>query len=158
MRTSDNYGLRISGLVLAITSTLVYACSARAGLNSHLTVEVNGFQNQKGQVCLKLFSTSKGFPMGNEGVAKQQCSKISENLMTFTFKDLKSGSYAVAVHHDRNGDSKLNRNPLGIPTEGFGFSRNPIVRQSAPGFGDCVFLVAGPNTRIQIQLRHFIGN
>jgi uncharacterized protein (DUF2141 family) len=155
---SNNAGVRVAGVLLALVSVIAGVSSARANLKSSLTIEVNGFQNQKGQICLKLFASSKGFPNGNEGGIKRQCSKISENPMSFTFNNLTSGSYAVAVYHDRNGDGKLNRNSLGMPTEGFGLSRNPIVRQRAPGFGDCVFLVAGPNTSIQIQLRYSAGS
>ncbi|GAA6620321.1 hypothetical protein NUACC26_061370 [Scytonema sp. NUACC26] len=76
--------------------------------------------------------------------------------LTVTFKNLQPGSYAVAVLHDTNSDKKANRNGLGIPLEGFGFSENPVIRTGPPKFNDAV-LVAGSTTNIQIQLNYLLG-
>jgi uncharacterized protein (DUF2141 family) len=57
--------------------------------------------------------------------------------------------------HDSNEDFKLNRNSLGMPTEGFGFCKNPEVQNSAPKFSDAAIVLAGPNTSIQIHLKYF---
>nr|WP_245817423.1 DUF2141 domain-containing protein [Hydrococcus rivularis] len=72
-----------------------------------------------------------------------------------TFENLQPGSYAVAVLHDANNDGEANRNALGIPVEGFGFSRNPVIRTGPPKFNDAVVLVLGSSTKIQIQLNYF---
>ena len=73
------------------------------------------------------------------------------------FQNLRPGSYAVVVLHDSNSDNKINRNLFGIPKEGFGFSRNPTIRFSAPKFSESAFVVAGPSTKIQIQLKYLLG-
>lgn len=70
---------------------------------------------------------------------------------------LRAGSYAIAVIHDANNDGTLNRNLLGIPTEGFKFSRNPTILMGSPRFVDSAFLVAGSITNIQIQLQYLLG-
>jgi uncharacterized protein (DUF2141 family) len=70
------------------------------------------------------------------------------------FSGLKAGTYAVAVLHDENGDDQANRNLIGIPTEGFGFSRNPALRMGPPQFSDAAFLIAGPKTAIEIKMRY----
>lgn len=77
--------------------------------------------------------------------------------MKETFDNLKAGSYAVAVLHDKKGDRQLKRNFLGIPTDGFGFSGNPAIVTGPPKFGDSAFVVAGPSTNIQIQLIYLLG-
>ncbi len=132
--------------------------SADASFKSNLTVEISGIQNQRGQVCIRLFPSSQGFPDGSTGKATRQCSKISDNSISFTFKNLTSGSYAVASFHDQNGDGKLNRNSAGMPTEGYGFSNNPTSSRSGPPkYGETVFLVVGPNTTIKIRMRYPSG-
>jgi len=149
---------RLSGLLIAAVAGLTFACSARADLKGNLSVEVDGLQSQKGQLCIKLFSGSRGFPDSNENATKRQCLKITEIPTTVNFNNLSSGSYAVAVFHDLNGDGKLNRNSLGMPIEGYGFSNNPAPSRSGPpSFGNCVFLLAGPNTRINIRMRYTTG-
>jgi uncharacterized protein (DUF2141 family) len=145
-------------LVFAILGNLVLLPQANASLNGNLSVRIDGFNNQKGQVCLSLFSSSKGFPDNGKRAIKAQCIKIKEIPQIVTFPNLKAGNYAVAVIHDANGDNTLNRNSLGIPTEGFGFSQNPIIRTGAPKFGDAAVLVAGSSTDIKIQLQYFLGS
>ncbi len=130
---------------------------ADANSNGRLTVEIAGLKNQRGQVCLKLYNGSRGFPNGNQNVVQQRCVKLNSNPLAVTFGNVKAGSYAVAVIHDANSDNQANRNGLGIPTEGFGFSRNPVIRTGAPKFGEAAVLVAGPNTNIQIQMRYLFG-
>lgn len=66
------------------------------------------------------------------------------------------GRYAVAVIHDANEDGKLNSGFLGIPKEGFGFSRNPKIRTSAPDFEDTAILLADQSTSIQILLKYLL--
>lgn len=135
-------------------STVLFACNAEAQYKGDLTAQVEGLKNQKGGLCYKLFSGSQGFPNSDEKAIKKDCIKITEEPMKLVFKNLTAGSYAVAVFHDTNGDRKLNRNGAGMPLEGYGFSNNPAVKTGPPKFGQAVFLVAGPNTGIRIQMKY----
>ena len=84
------------------------------------------------------------------------CLEMAEEApLVARFENLNPGSYAVSVFHDANGDNEFNRNFVGMPAEGFGFSRNPEARTGPPEFGDAVFLVAGAETRIEVQLSYF---
>lgn len=138
----------------AALSSLVFADSATADLKGNLIVKVNRLNNQKGEVCFKLFSGSKGFPYSNESAVERQCVKITDNPLTIALKNISFGSYAISVFHDINGDRKLNRDSLGMPTEGYGFSNNPVVRRGPPKYEDCLFLVAGSNTSIEINMKY----
>lgn len=150
--------IRQSAFFFATLLSLVLADNARADLKGNLIVEVDSLNNQKGEVCFKLFSGSRGFPDGNENAIKRQCVKIANNSLIITLNNIPSGSYAVSVFHDQNGDRKLNRNSLGMPTEGYGFSNNPVVSRGVPNYGQCVFLVAGANTSIKINMKYSVGN
>lgn len=146
-----------SALVFAVLGSIIFPSSAQVGQKSQLIVEIDGLRNQKGQICLSLFASGRGFP-GNAGQAVQnQCVAITAKPVSVTFENLQPGSYAVAVLHDINRDKKANRNLLGIPLEGFGFSGNPVIRTGPPSFNDAAVLVAGSSTNIQIQLNYFLG-
>ncbi|MBC1236021.1 MULTISPECIES: DUF2141 domain-containing protein [Nostoc] len=147
-------GLRVSVLLLAVLGNLAWSFSAKAGYNGKLTVEIDGLKNKEGEVCASIYNSSQGFPNQRDRVLQKQCVAITDTPLLMTFENLKAGNYAVAVIHDRNSDRTLNRNSLGIPIEGFGFSRNPEIKTSAPKFSEAVFLVAGPNTNIQVQLKY----
>ena len=150
--------LKLASVSLLAIAGCALVDSADASFKGNLTLEVNGIQNQRGQVCVRLFSGSRGFPDGATGKVTRQCSKITDNSMTFTFKNLTSGSYAIAAFHDQNNDGKLNRNSVGMPTEGYAFSNNPaITRSGPPKYGETVFLLAGPNTNLRIRMRYSAG-
>jgi uncharacterized protein (DUF2141 family) len=142
-------------LLFAVLGSLALPSSVQAELSSQLTVEVDGLRNQKGQICLSLFASGKGFPSNGTDAVQNQCMAITAMPQLVTFENLQPGSYAVAVLHDVNNDGEANRNALGIPVEGFGFSRNPVIRTGPPKFNDAVVLVLGSSTKIQIQLNYF---
>jgi uncharacterized protein (DUF2141 family) len=151
---------RIKGIyaIFSIFVIIAFSPKALASFKGNLSIELGGLKNQKGQVCFSLFSSNKGFPDNGKRALKAQCVKLTTTPQKITFPNLTAGNYAVAVIHDVNSDGTLNRNSLGIPTEGFGFSNNPIIRTGPPKFGDSAVLVAGSSTNIQIKLQYFLGN
>ena len=110
-----------------------------------------------GRCALACSLTVKVFPTNGDNAVQNKCVKITNAPMRVTFKLLSPGNYAIAVLHDENNDRQANRNFLGLPTEGFGFSRNPAIGVSAPKFADAAVSVAGENTTTQIQLRYLLG-
>lgn len=123
-------------------------------LKSNLIVEVDGLKSQNGRVCASLFASSQGFPSEDERVLKRQCILASQNPLQITFDNLKVGSYAVVMMHDENNDDEFNRDVVGLPLEGFGFSQNPEVVTSAPKFGESAVFVVGGSTAIKIKLKY----
>ena len=64
------------------------------------------------------------------------------------------GIYAVAVYHDEDSSRKLNRNALGMPTEGFGFSNNPSTFFGLPAFAKVRLNVVGSGSQTTINMRY----
>jgi uncharacterized protein (DUF2141 family) len=143
--------------VLIGVSSLVLAASASAQFKTNVVVEITGTRDQRGNVCVGLFSSSKNFPEKDDGLYKRQCVPAKTETIIVKFTNVPSGSYAIATLHDRNKDGLLSRNAAGIPNEGYGFSNNPVIRTGPPGFGKCLFLVAGPETTVDIEMRYFPG-
>ena len=123
--------------------------------SANLTVAIKGIQNQKGQVCLRIYDSERGFPLGNNSELKSQCTKITGNSLKQEFPGLKKGTYAVAVIDDQNDNNKLDRDFLGIPEEGFGISNNPIVsiKTGTPKFEKASFALS-QNTTIEIEMKY----
>ena len=86
-----------------------------------------------------------------DGVAKNYTIKINESTETIIISDLPKGEYAISLYHDENSDNECNRNFLGIPKEGYGFSNNVKPKFSAPTFEDCKFSLSSDRT-IDIKL------
>jgi len=145
---------RLGCFLLAVLGSLVTS-SVSANSSGTLTINVDGLRNRKGQVCLSVFAASNGFPSNTAEAVQSQCLKITATPLRVTLRQLQSGSYAVAVLHDENSDGKANRNFLGVPKEGFGFSRNPMIRFGPPKFANSAIPVRGSTKNILIQLRYF---
>ena len=71
------------------------------------------------------------------------------------FDDIPAGRYALAIIHDENANRKLDTF-AGIPREGFGFSRNPVVRFGPPRF-DKVSIELPPGfTRTSVRMQYLL--
>ena len=144
-----------SMVTLAIWGMFSVPSHAQIESTSQLGVEIKGLRNQDGQVCLSLFASSQGFPSDGTQAVQNQCVTANSSVPVITFDNVQPGSYAIAVLHDANSDRTINRNVLGIPSEGFGFSGNPVIRTGPPTFGDAMVFVAGTQTTIEIDLNYF---
>ncbi|MGV8995128.1 MAG: DUF2141 domain-containing protein [Flavobacterium sp.] len=105
-----------------------------------VTVDVPNIKGDKGTIQIAVFNKSESFPkVGGEYKLVQF--KISDGKSKFTIKDLPDGEYAIAIHHDENSDGKMNTNMIGIPKEGYAFSKNFKPKFSAPKFSDCAIRI-----------------
>jgi uncharacterized protein (DUF2141 family) len=64
----------------------------------------------------------------------------------------KPGVFALALYHDRDGDTKLDKTWVGLPSEPFGVSNNPPFRLGPPRHKDAAFEVTGPGTPVNVIL------
>ena len=86
-------------------------------------VRVSGIQPPKGEIMIGLFRSQNGFP----NIAKRFKGVhlgIHGKSISYVFRHIPKGTYAVAVVHDQNRNGKLDSNLFGIPKEGYGFSNN----------------------------------
>ena len=115
--------------------------------------DVSGLRSGKGQVLACLTTRPDSFPDCQSDPQARHLTIAAASLRDFRFGDLPSGRYAIALIHDENGNNKLDT-VLGIPREGFGFSRNPIVRFGAPSFRAAQFDVGSGSVDEPIRVRY----
>jgi len=136
----------IGGIFLVTINTTLFA-------QHHFTVEVSDLVADKGSVYLGLYDKKLGFLKEDAAFANAKV-KATGNKVSYTFKNLPVGEYAVAVYQDVNNNGKCDRNMIGYPTEGFGFSKNYRPKLSAPTFNE-VKIAVKQSTKASISL---IGN
>ena len=122
--------------------------------NISFTVSVDNIRNTKGTIKICLFSEREGFPIYTEKAISCRSVRIKESSITYTFADIKPGSYAVCAFHDENNDKKINTNLIGMPKEGIGVSNNAKGHFGPPKFEDAKLNISGDNTIINIQLSY----
>lgn len=125
------------------------AWSARSG---EIAVVVQGLKNNTGQVVLALHDNADSFPTKPEKAIATQSSFIKNNKAKVFFKNVRSGSYAIAVYHDENKNGKLDSNFIGIPKEGVGTSNDAKGRFGPPKFIDAKFTFEETNKSIIIKI------
>ncbi len=69
------------------------------------------------------------------------------------FEGLPSGTYALALIHDENGNGKLDT-MMGIPKEGFGFSNNPAIRFGPPSFASAGVAVTSGQVDRTVKVKY----
>lgn len=122
-----------------------------AAENSNLIVKIINTESNDGQLVIYLHNNAEYFPKQKEKAFKVIKTKIKNNQAEVSFTDIPNGVYAIAVHHDENGNNKVDTNFLGIPNEDFGASNNAKGFMGPPNFEDASFKVDG-NTTITINM------
>jgi uncharacterized protein (DUF2141 family) len=127
---------------------------ARADTLGDISLEVVGLRSDGGEVLAALFNSPEGFPDGRYAFRYAKIVPQGRVART-TFPRVPSGEYAIAIIHDEDRDGRLGTNFLGIPTEGYGASRNNLPRFSAPKWkGNRFALGAGEVKQVQIRVRY----
>jgi uncharacterized protein (DUF2141 family) len=118
-----------------------------------LIVTVNGFENSNGQVRVYLFDDPKAFPSKKDQAVKIAKEPIHDQRAEIIFDDIPYGTYAVSVHHDANGNDKLDHNWMYMPTEPYGASNGARSRFSAPKFNKAKFELNADTVRVTVTVK-----
>jgi len=66
----------------------------------------------------------------------------------------RTGVYGLAVYHDADANRSFNRNGIGMPREGYGFSRNPATMFGIPSFRAVRLAVPRTDLETRVRLRY----
>lgn len=145
--------MKIGQLGLLSLACLGFVASAQSQGNQtcKVLVHIDGFRNQKGNAGVTVFKSSDGWPENNDKSFFHTGHPFTGDKTTVELQ-LPAGRYAIAVLHDENSNHKLDRNLIGWPKEGFGFSNNPKVGLSAPSFDAAAMQINCPVTETTIHL------
>ncbi len=113
-----------------------------ASTDSSLDVAVSGLRSKKGNVLICLTASSKAFPDCSKDPNALKRTVKATAAGSVSFGAVASGTYALSLIHDENGNGKLDTS-MAIPSEGFGFSRNPKITFGPPKFKAASFALSG---------------
>ena len=119
-----------------------------------IELDVHGARNARGVFHVCVTAQQKHFPdcSKDKAAIKRTVPAGSRPLL---LAGLAPGRYAVTLFHDENNNQRLDT-LLGIPREGFGFSRNPVVRFGAPKFRQVDIQLAPGINRQTLRLQYLL--
>ena len=145
-----NYFSRLTSIALAVA---FYAAPAFSESSSNVLIEVSGFKNTRGTLNCRLFTKAADFPDGEGSVTLRV--PITGPNTNCSFLNVEPDTYAIAVVHDENGNGKLDKNFVGVPSEGYGVSNNKTYALSAPNWNESTFMLgANESKTLQVKLRY----
>jgi uncharacterized protein (DUF2141 family) len=121
-----------------------------------LIIEVRGFKSSQGQCRIALYHGKDGFNQPEQATLKSTepiptananptsvLWHIDQSTLENALGDQRTThsklKLAASAHHDKNTNDKLDKNPLGIPNEPYGFSQNPKRGFGPPSFDEVFF-------------------
>jgi uncharacterized protein (DUF2141 family) len=128
--------------------TVVLFLSVSSTQAATLTIRAQGVQADRNMVYAGICDTSfdeATCPYKDRGQA-------TAGTVELRIRNVKPGTYAIAVFHDVNGNGKLDRSFIGLPNEPYGFS-NDVGRRGPPNFEAARILVKEPTTTVVIPIR-----
>lgn len=107
------------------------------------------FNCNNGKVAISLYSGEENFL---KEPVKTHILSISNKTVSTTFKNIKSGTYAIGIVHDENNNGKLDVNFMKIPKEAVATSNNISPKFGPPKYEDAKFdLTDGEKISIKIS-------
>ena len=131
---------------------------------SELRITVEGIRSPHGTILIGLYDNIESFTRAIELSDKEgflndpnrfaavalRANAAMKSAVVFT--NLDPGQYAIILFHDENGNGKLDKNALGVPTEPYGFSNNVQGFLGPPAFKKAVMQVNADDKAVRIVL------
>lgn len=140
-------------LVLAMSSLVALSAGAENDPKATLTLRL-AVKDDRGQVGCTLFNSAKGFPEDSSAALQRRWCAIQKTESVCQFDPVPAGSYAVACFHDENKNGKLDKNLIGIPTEGTVASNNAKGSMGPPRFEDAKFSLGAKPTVLRMTMNY----
>ena len=140
-------GMRGATALMAAAALCASSVSAE-----DVTVRVLGVRSAEGRVLVAICAPADFL---RRSCAHVGSAEASAGTTEVTVGDVSPGVYAVQAVHDENGNRNLDRNRMGIPTEGLGFSRDAPMRLGPPRFGDAAVEVREGGGTLDFVMRYF---
>lgn len=130
-------------------------CSAATAPDApRLLVTVTGARRVAGNITFTLYGERPTAFLAHQGSIALDRVMLTGTAATTCFALSRPGIYAVAVYHDENNNHHFDRSLIGLPVEGYGFSRNAPIFLGPPAFAAVRFRAGPGDTKIAIALRY----
>lgn len=118
-------------------------------------VVMRALRSDRGVASAGLYASASSWTHAGQEVATCHA-PVVDRVSRCRLEDVPPGRYAIGVMHDEDGDGHFDTGFLGIPTEGYGFSRDARGTLGPPSFESAAFDYAGGVLEVPITMRYGI--
>jgi len=149
--------LGLSAIVGALTlPTATRGQTRDAGVEAaSIMVIMRGLRSDRGYASAGLYDSATTWTHSGQEIATCH-GPVSNGVSRCRLEGLAAGRYAIGAMHDEDGDGHFDQGFLGIPQEGYGFSRDARGSLSAPSFESAAFDYRGGSHAVLITMRYGI--
>jgi uncharacterized protein (DUF2141 family) len=133
--------------------TIFFCLVPVAAWAGELSVTIDGVASGKGSVLGALYASDSTWFNPASAQARFKV-RAAPGSVGFVFHDLPAGHFALSVFHDANDNGKLDKNFLGVPEEGYGFSNDALGSGGPPKFTQAAFDFDGKAKSLTINLNY----
>lgn len=156
----NGVGLSIFWIVLLLSGSASFGEELQLPVNTcpsegkPIHIHVHGIKSAAGSLKAVLYGPDPESFLVKGARADKEREPAQKGSMTLCLAAPMEGKYAVVVYHDENDNHKFDRNLIGLPTEGFGVSKNPSLFLAAPNFEESSFEVNGAVTHVDVDMKY----
>ncbi|GAB4395639.1 MAG: DUF2141 domain-containing protein [Microscillaceae bacterium] len=138
-------------LTFALLLGLTFFLTASNFNKGPFQLRIKACQSDQGKVMLALYNSAASY-MKIEKAFRKEMLTIKNGVARLNIQDLPYGEYAAVCFHDENENQKLDKNMMGIPKEGYGFSNNAKGSFGPPSFEKARFSHQSGQVQADIQM------
>jgi len=142
-------------LALAIGAAALTSAAEATDSPAALEVSISGLRNMKGNVLVCVTANPRFFPDCSKDPKSFRATVPARDSAQVSFRGIAQGTYAIALVHDENGNSKMDM-AIFLPREGFGFSRNPAIVTGPPKFKAAAFAIDAAEVTQQVKMKYML--
>ncbi len=139
--------------MLALLAFNLLAASASATappVHAELKIVVDHIVPSHGYLMIGLYPDQAAYD--HENCLRCIRVAVTGDRMEIKAGDLPPGDYGIKMFHDVNGNGRLDKNMLGIPTEPYAFSNNAKAKLAPPPWAQTRFAVTADGATQTIHL------
>jgi len=130
---------------------------------AELRLTIKDVRSDEGELLIALYDNADGFASAIANAATRGLMPDSGRLIgtsirakrgtqSTVFTQLPPGRYAAIVIHDENDNGRIDKNVIGVPTEGYGFGNDAQGFLSAPSFDAAAIVIGDADVNTSISL------
>lgn len=131
---------------------LIFLLIAQLTLPPSVHLHISNLREARGSVYVAVFNRPEGFLEEKYMIVQKVVPVQASGSLQLDLADLPPGAYAVSCFHDVNGNGRIDKNLMGVPTEPYGFSNNARPKFRAPTWEESRFEVGRSGAAISIRL------